>query len=226
MKPSITIAFCDKDHDFVRDLKEKMSESGFTVIQVDDKETLLSVIKEKKIKLALINLQQNDSDGIMICQEVRNDAEIEQPFIIVYSDKNEDFVQITAFNSGADDFIIKPIKPIILVARIKALMRRSTFKTKNEGQTIYKNNFIIDKEQFKVIKNNKSISLTKKEFELINLFYSTPNKVFTREEIATKLWNDVSVAQARTIDIHVRNIRKRLGKESIKTLKGIGYCVP
>lgn len=193
---------------------------------VNDKNALFRQLKENKIAAVLMDLNQSESDAIVTCQEIRSKSGIEQPYIIIYTDKNEDFVQITAFNSGADDFLIKPLKAFILAARIKAMLRRNANAEKKIHKKAFKYNIFIDHDRYKVVKNNKSISLTRKEFDLINLLYSTPNKVFSREEIALHLWNNEQVAKQRTIDIHVRNIRKRVGQEVIKTLKGIGYCAP
>jgi two-component system alkaline phosphatase synthesis response regulator PhoP len=223
MTKSSSILICDKDVYELITLKEQLGELGFNVITAVSKKELFDFLGRYKVEVLLMDLNLDDSDAIVLCQEIRSKKEIQQPYIIIYSDKNEDYIQITSFNSGADDFLIKPLKPIIISARIKAMLRRSQ-KAATE-QVMPRKGVIIDKESYKIIKNNEVLALPRKEFEMLNLLFSNPNKVFSRNEIATEIWKDESVAKQRTIDIHIRNIRKLLGYEVIKTVKGIGYCI-
>ncbi|MCD6069193.1 MAG: phoP 2 [Bacteroidetes bacterium] len=220
---SSSILICDKDVYELITLKDQLGELGFNVITAVSKKELFEFLGRYKIEVLLMDLNLDDSDAIVLCQEIRSKKEIQQPYIIIYSDKNEDYIQITSFNSGADDFLIKPLKPIIISARIKAMLRRSQ-KAAAENMMPRKG-IIIDKESYKIIKNNEMLALPRKEFEMLNLLFSNPNKVFSRTEIASEVWKDESVAKQRTIDIHIRNIRKLLGYEVIKTVKGIGYCI-
>jgi two-component system alkaline phosphatase synthesis response regulator PhoP len=220
---SSSILICDKDVYELITLKDQLGELGFNVITAVSKKELFEFLGRYKIEVLLMDLNLDDSDAIVLCQEIRSKKEIQQPYIIIYSDKNEDYIQITSFNSGADDFLIKPLKPIIISARIKAMLRRSQ-KAAAENMMPRKG-IIIDKESYKIIKNNEVLALPRKEFEMLNLLFSNPNKVFSRTEIASEVWKDESVAKQRTIDIHIRNIRKLLGYEVIKTVKGIGYCI-
>jgi two-component system alkaline phosphatase synthesis response regulator PhoP len=223
MTKSSSILICDKDVYELITLKDQLGELGFNVITAVSKKELFDFLGRYKVEVLLMDLNLDDSDAIVLCQEIRSKKEIQQPYIIIYSDKNEDYIQITSFNSGADDFLIKPLKPIIISARIKAMLRRSQ-KAATE-QVMPRKGVIIDKESYKIIKNNEVLALPRKEFEMLNLLFSNPNKVFSRNEIATEIWKDESVAKQRTIDIHIRNIRKLLGYEIIKTVKGIGYCI-
>jgi two-component system alkaline phosphatase synthesis response regulator PhoP len=216
----------DKESATFNELNNKFSELGMDTLLLQNKSELFTVLEQNNINVLLIHLHQAATDAIVLCQEIRSKSNLRQPFIIIYAEKSEDFVQITAFNSGADDFVVLPLKPFLIAARIKAMLRRQVITKNKIVKLTHKHNITIDYDRFKVVKNNKSISLTRKEFDLINLLYSNPNKVFSREEIAVQLWKDKEVAKQRTIDIHVRNIRKRVGKEAIKTLKGIGYCAP
>lgn len=181
------------------------------------------LLKEKTIQLIIIELDFSDKDAISLTSDIRNQKLNNQPYIIVFSDKNDDYIQITAFNSGADDFIISPIKPILLEAKIATIKKRLVIK---ENDIITKNdqsNFFVDREQYLIITKNGKISLPRKEFEMINIMYQNTNKIFTRQDFANLIWNSPEVANSRTIDIHIRNIRKLLGNDVIKTAKGIGY---
>jgi two-component system alkaline phosphatase synthesis response regulator PhoP len=218
-----TVLLCDRDVYALMAMKEQLTEFGFSVISCTTKKEALAFLERGGIDIVLSELNLEDSDAIVLCQEIRNKKEIHQPYILIHSEKNEDYVQITSFNSGADDFLIKPVKPIILAARFKALLKRQ-LKVKSEKK-YPKKDLIIDLESYKVVKNGKPMSLPRKEFEMLNLLFSNPNKVFTRKEIAIELWKDEEVARQRTIDIHIRNIRKKVGQEVIRTLKGVGYCI-
>lgn len=223
MTNSSSILICDKDVYELIALKDQLSELGYNVITAISKKELFDFLGRYKVDVLLMDLNLDDSDAIVVCQEIRSKKDIQQPYIIIYSDKNEDYIQITSFNSGADDFLAKPLKPVIISARIKAMLRRSQKETIE--QAMPRKGVIIDKESYKIIKNNEVLALPRKEFEMLNLLFSNPNKVFSRTEIASEIWKDESVAKQRTIDIHIRNIRKLLGYEIIKTVKGIGYCI-
>jgi two-component system alkaline phosphatase synthesis response regulator PhoP len=218
-----TIFIFDNDVVDMMSLKEQLSAFDFEVFTVLNKNELMHYVKQYEAGIVLMNLTLEGNDAISLCQEIRGRKDIKQPFIIIYSEKNEDYVQITSFNSGADDYLIKPLKATILAARFKALLRRRIrIQTEKKHS---KKNLVIDIESYKIIKSGVSYSLPRKEFEMLNLLVSNPNKVFTRKEMAIALWNNEEVAKQRTIDIHVRNIRKQIGKEVIKTLKGVGYCI-
>lgn len=223
MASSPSILICDRDVYALVALKEQLIELGFNVITCVSKKEVFDFMNRYKIEVLITDLTLDDSDAIVLCREIRSKKEIQQPYIIIYSDKSEDFIQITSFNSGADDFLIKPIKPVIVAARIKAMLRRNNDII--ALKVMPRKGVIIDKESYRIIKNNESLSLPRKEFEMLNLLFSNPNKVFSRKEIASEIWNDEEVAKQRTIDIHVRNIRKTLGYEIIKTIKGVGYCI-
>ncbi|MDP2388417.1 MAG: response regulator transcription factor [Bacteroidota bacterium] len=223
MASSSSILICDRDVYTLIALKEQLVELGFDVITCVSKKELYDFLNRYKVDVLLMDLTLDDSDAIVLCQEIRTKKEIQQPYIIIYSEKTEDFIQITSFNSGADDFIIKPLKPVIVAARIKAMLRRG--QQAIAAKAMPRKGVIIDKESYRIIKDNVSLSLPRKEFEMLNLLFSNPNKVFSRKEIAEEIWNDENVSKQRTIDIHIRNIRKTLGYEIVKTIKGVGYCI-
>jgi two-component system alkaline phosphatase synthesis response regulator PhoP len=175
--------------------------------------------------LVIVELDYKQKDGITITSDIRNLKDIEQPFIILFSTTQDDYIQITAFNSGADDFIVSPIKPILLEARISTLKKRLSSKKIENSEELRPPNFYVDKEQYLIITPNGKISLPRKEFEMVSLMYQNTHKTFTRQDFAKLIWNSPEVANSRTIDIHIRNIRRSLGNDIIKTTKGVGYTI-
>ena len=161
-----------------------------------------------------------EMDGIEACEEIRKNPKLENTIITFLTARGEDYSQIAGFEAGADDYITKPIKPKVLLSKIKGLLRRNS-----KSRSIEKNNsgIRIDLEKYIVQKENQEISLPKKEFKLLALLMSKPNTVFTREIIFTSVWGDDIVVGDRTIDVHIRKLREKIGEEYIKTVKGVGY---
>jgi len=166
-----------------------------------------------------------EMDGMKTCEQLRNLDELNNPYIVFLTARSEDFSQIAGFDAGADDYITKPIKPKILVSRINALFKRKRNNEIHQTDKVLQisDDFLIDRERYLVVKNKKEITLPKKEFELLLLFASKMDKVFTREEIFSKVWGDDIIVGDRTIDVHIRKIREKIGNDYIKTIKGIGY---
>ncbi len=223
MAKSGLIIICDNDVITLMNLKDSLEPFGFEIIPANNKKELFHFLQHYSTDFVLLNLDLQETDGISTCLEIRQQKDLKQPFIIIYSQKIDDFIQITAFNSGADDYLATPLKPNLVAARLKAMLKRK--KDQQTEKIIPQKGISIDKESFKIFKDGNSYILPKKEFEIIYFLFSNPNKVFTREEIALSVWGKIEVAKQRTIDIHVRNIRKILGDDSIKTLKGIGYSI-
>ena len=163
-----------------------------------------------------------DLDGIETCRVIRETPELKEVLIAFLTARNEDYSQIAGFDAGADDYINKPIKPRVLVSRVKALMRRAGKMTGGD-EVLDINGFMIDREKYLIIKDNRQYNLPKKEFELIALLASKPGKVFTREDILKSVWGDDVVVGDRTIDVHIRKLREKLGDNYIRTIKGVGY---
>jgi len=160
-------------------------------------------------------------DGIEVCKELRKIPSLENVLIAFLTARNEDYSQITGFDSGADDYITKPIKPNVFVSRVKALLRRSA---KNSLSSIIETAGIrIDRDKYLVEKGGKEMVLPKKEFELLHLLISKPGKVFKREEILNSVWGDDVIVGDRTIDVHIRKLREKIGDDYFKTVKGVGY---
>ncbi len=207
--------------DKVWHLKNVFESYGFEVEQIAGRREAMDYLKHKAIDVIVSELNLGETDAVIMCQEIRSNKEIIQPYIIICSDREEDYVQITSLNSGADDFVVQPIKPLLLSMKIKSMLKRR--QRIEESRKRQESDFIIDKESYCVYKNGEGYFFPRKEFEMLDLLFSQPGKVFTRLEIALSLWHNEKVAKQRTIDIHVRNIRKKIGHEVIKTIKGAGY---
>jgi two-component system alkaline phosphatase synthesis response regulator PhoP len=203
---------------------EYLQKHKYHCISCNDKKGFDSLLDASlnAISLVIIDLDVKETDAILACNEVKSRKDTtNHPFVVIVSNKAEEFTQVTALDLGADDYIMKPLKPQLFLKRIEAILSRKLVPSENGHH--HKEGFFIDKERHLIIIDSDSFELPKKEFELLNLFYSVPNKIFSREEIAVVLWNEEKIARQRTIDVHIRNIRKVLGHDLIKTVKGFGY---
>lgn len=172
-------------------------------------------------QIIIMDLELDNTDAITVIKEIKSHTLNPQPFIIVCSGKADDFIQISALNSGADEFIDLPVNHLIFESKLKAIIKR----VKNGVEIKDRTGFFIDHEQYKVFIGNEAHSLPRLEFKLLNLLFSQPNKIFSKDEIASQIWNNKDISAKRTIDIHIRNIRKELGEDIIKTYRGLGYCL-
>lgn len=225
MAQSFHIVICSNTESSVKKTMDYLEEKKYHVTFAKTEDELYNYLKQNNVQLVIIELDFKYKDGITLTSDIRNLKDIEQPYIILFSNKQDDYIQITAFNSGADDFITSPIKPILLEARISTLKKRLANRTVHVLEENKHPDFFVDKEQYLIIVKNEKISLPRKEFEMVNLMYQNIHKIFTRQDFAKLIWNSPEVANSRTIDIHIRNIRKTLGNEIIKTTKGIGYSI-
>lgn len=219
------IVFVSNAESSVKKTTEYLQEKTHKVTLVKSEDELHHALQNDEVNLVIVELDYKQKDGITITSDIRALKDIEQPFIILFSNKQDDYIQITAFNAGADDFIISPIKPILLDARISTLKKRLANRAPEITQEQLHPNFFVDKEQYLIITPAGKISLPRKEFEMVNLMYQNIHKTFTRQDFAKLIWNSPEVANSRTIDIHIRNIRRSLGNDIIKTTKGIGYTI-
>lgn len=226
MNKSFNIVFCADEESRVSKTMDYLIEKSYKVFFALTESDLLRIIHNNNINLVILELDLFKKDAITITTEIRNTKLIAQPFIFILSNKSDDYIQITAFNSGADDFIITPIKPIVLEPRLAILKKRLASKEiKNNTPLKFDKKIYVDKEQYAIITQNGKIALPRKEFEMVSLMYHNNNKIFTRQDFAKLIWNSVDVAKSRTIDIHIRNIRRILGNDIIKTTKGVGYTI-
>ncbi len=221
------ILLVDDDSDILEFLSYNLKKEGYLLSIAKNGIEAVDKVKQDKPDLILMDVMMPQMDGIEACEEIRKNDENKDIIIAFLSARGEDFSQIAGFEAGADDYITKPIKPKILVSKIKSLLRRKGNKSINKNSDSKlkqsKENIIIDKQRYVIIKENKEITLPKKEFELLSLLASNPNKVFLRDEIFSKIWGDSIIVGDRTIDVHIRKIRQKLGNEIIKTVKGVGY---
>ena len=168
--------------------------------------------------LVIMDLVSEGTEGIEVCREIRNQTRLRHILIAVYTSITEDYKQIDCLDAGADDFILKPCRSTVFLHRIGALMRRASSYSLSRS-----NDLVIDPERYTVKKENREISLTRMEFNLIALLYSSPGKVFTRDEIYKNVWGGIMEDSNRTIDVHIRKLREKIGDEQILTIKGVGY---
>ena len=221
-KNTAKILVVDDDPEIVEILKYNLSNSGFEVKVAFN--GVQAVKKSKKFRpdIILLDVMMPEMNGIEACKEIRNIDPLKKTQIIFLSARGEDYTQIAAFEAGADDYINKPIKPKILIKKITNIAKRLD-STQNGGATLKVADLKINREEYLVRKNKTEIILPRKEFELLFLLASRPGKVFSRDEIMNKVWGSQVVVGDRTIDVHVRKLREKLGDNYIKTTKGVGY---
>lgn len=220
---NLRILLVDDEPDVLDFLTFNLQKEGYEVFTASNGREAVQMTKKVAPNLILLDVMMPDMDGIEACKEIRALPEGKNALVVFLTARTEDYSQIAGLDAGADDYVSKPIKPRVLISRIKALLRR---RFQSETDTaIYDvgGGIKINKENYSVTVDNKDVSLPKKEFELLNLLASKPGKVFTREDILHKIWGEDVVVGDRTIDVHIRKLRQKLGEEVIKTLKGIGY---
>lgn len=219
------ILVVDDEPDIVEFLSYNLKKEGFQVDTASNGRLAIEKTQSFKPHLILLDVMMPDMDGIETCEELRNQPATKNTLIAFLTARSEDYSQIAGFDAGGDDYITKPIKPKVLISRIKALLKRSGghFEESTESDIVPSEGIYIDKERYVVYLNGRELSLPKKEFELLALLYSKPQKVFTRDEIYQAVWGDDIVVGDRTIDVHIRKLREKLGDEYIKTVKGVGY---
>lgn len=216
------ILVVDDDPDILEILSYNLKKEGFNVLTATNGEDALRVARLEKPNLIVLDVMMPGIDGMETCEKMRNTPELSNVIIAFLTARSEDYSQIAGLEVGADDYISKPIKPKVFLSRIKALLRRVS-RDENQQKSYVFGDLKIDVEKYEVLKSNKKISLPRKEFELLSLLASKPNKVFTREEILDMVWGSDVVVGGRTIDVHVRKLREKLGDDIISTIKGVGY---
>ena len=215
------ILLVDDEEDILEFLGYNLKKEGFQVFTASNGLSAIKKAKKELPHLIVMDVMMPEMDGITAVEEIRKIPSLDDTLIIFLTARAEDYSQIAGFEAGADDYVTKPIKTKVLISRMVALLRRSLKKSSNKAIEI--NDLIIDQEKYVVLKDGKEINLPKKEFKLLKLLASSPNKVFTRDEIFHKVWGDDVIVGDRTIDVHVRKIREKIGLENIKTIKGVGY---
>lgn len=217
------ILLADDEPDILEFIGYNLKKEGFEIYTANNGINAIKMAAKVLPHLIIMDVMMPGMDGFEACREIKKLPALTDTLIIFLTARSEDYSQISGFDSGADDYVTKPIQPRVLVSRIKALLRRHrTFNSINKAQ-IKLPNIIIDNDRYMVIINNKELSLPKKEFELLHLLASCPNKIFSRNEIFRHIWGSDVVVGDRTIDVHVRKIREKIGLKRITTIKGVGY---
>jgi two-component system, OmpR family, alkaline phosphatase synthesis response regulator PhoP len=216
------ILVVDDDPDIVELLQYNLAREGYDVAQAENGKKAIEVAHAFKPDVILMDVMMPVLDGIAACRQLREEQDFRQTHIIFLTARSEEFSEVAAFDAGADDFITKPIKPRALLSRLAAYARRDAQQEEQE-QVIEIGGLRIDRTSFAVYKGEEKITLPKKEFELLAFLAATPNKVFTREELLNNVWGSDVYVIARTVDVHIRKVREKIGDDQIRTIKGVGY---
>lgn len=217
------ILIVDDEPDIIEFLRYNLRKEGFAVVSANDGRQAIAVAEQEKPDMIILDIMMPELDGVETCRILRSTKEFAATPIAFLTARDEDFSQITALDVGGDDYITKPIKPRVLLSRIGALLRRASVLNEEEGDTIKLHDLVIDKQKVLVYRGAETLEFTRREFEILWLLASKPGRVFTREEIFDKIWGNDVIVGNRTIDVHIRKLRERLGENYIKTMKGIGY---
>jgi two-component system alkaline phosphatase synthesis response regulator PhoP len=222
-KPEIKILCVDDEPDILEILKYNLSNEGYQISTAKDGKIAVKKAKETHPNLIIMDIMMPNMDGIEACEILRSDETFNDTLIMFLTARGEDYSYVAAYEAGADDYVTKPVKPKILLSKVKGLLRRSKKYSEKEVDEIEFGDLKINRDKYKVYTSDKSISLPRKEFELLNLLASKPDKVFKREKIMEKVWGEKVVVGDRTIDVHIRKLRKKIGDKYFKTVKGVGY---
>jgi two-component system, OmpR family, alkaline phosphatase synthesis response regulator PhoP len=221
------ILLVDDEIDILEFISYNLEKEGYKVYTAQNGADAIKLAEKKEPHLIILDVMMPEMDGIAACEEIRKIPALNDTLIAFLTARGEDYSQIAGFEAGADDYITKPVRPKVLVSRVKALLKRTgesgpvSFTPDSTIMTI--GNLVIDKERYLIRIGDEEMVLPRKEFELLSLLVSKPGKVFTREEIYSSVWGENVVVGDRTIDVHIRKLREKIGNTHIKTLKGIGY---
>ena len=219
----VSVLLVDDEQDILEIVGYNLSLEGYQVFTAKNGVEAVSKAKKKQPHLVILDVMMPEMDGIEACEIMRNTPGLENTIITFLTARGEDYSQLAGFEAGADDYIQKPIKPKVLVSKVKALLRRSKEQQSDDSDIHKVGNLVINREEYKVINNGKEMVLPRKEFELLALLTSKPDKVFKREVILEKVWGNEVVVGGRTIDVHIRKLREKIGDYHFKTVKGVGY---
>jgi two-component system alkaline phosphatase synthesis response regulator PhoP len=221
-KKDIKILLVDDEQDILEIVGYNLSQEGYQITTASNGKEAVSMAKKHLPNLIIMDVMMPEMDGMEACEIIRKIPELENVIITFLTARSEDYSQVAGFEVGADDYITKPIKPKLLVSKVKALLRRLK-ESEATSDTINIGNIEINREEYKIVQGGKEIILPRKEFELFYLLASKPGKVFKREEILDRVWGNEVVVGGRTIDVHIRKLREKIGDELFKTIKGVGY---
>ncbi|MEP1490542.1 MAG: response regulator transcription factor [Algibacter sp.] len=219
-KKDIKILLVDDEPDILEIVGYNLRNAGYQVITAENGFEAVKKAKKELPQLIILDVMMPEMDGIEACELIRKNSDLKDVVITFLTARGEDYSQVAGFDAGADDYITKPIKPKVLISKVKALLRR--FK-EEENDTVKIGNLVINRDEYKIVLKGVEIVLPRKEFELLSLLASKPGKVFKRDEILDKVWGNEVVVGGRTIDVHIRKLREKIGDKSFKTVKGVGY---
>tara|TARA_R110002012_G_scaffold312248_1_gene522648 strand:+ start:218579 stop:219262 length:684 start_codon:yes stop_codon:yes gene_type:complete len=221
-KREIKILLVDDEPDILEIVGYNLSSEGYEIFTAENGLKAVKLAKKIKPHLIIMDVMMPEMDGIEACELLRKEPDLSETVITFLTARGEDYSQVAGFDAGADDYITKPIKPKVLISKVKSLLRR--FKEDVSSESIVKiGNLVINRDEYKIILNGEELILPRKEFELLSLLASKPGKVFKREEILDKVWGNEVIVGGRTIDVHIRKLREKIGDDSFKTVKGVGY---
>lgn len=221
------ILIADDDISILELLEYNLKREGYVIFTAKDGEEAIRVAKEEIPDLIILDIMMPKLDGVEVCEKLRADSTFQNTLIVFLTARTEDFTQIACYENGGDDYIVKPIKPKVLASRLKAILKRkisSEYGSSKSDEFTF-GEISINIERFEVKKNGEALALAKKEFELLLLLASKPGKLFTRDEIFNKVWGVDTAIGDRTIDVHIRKLREKIGDSYIKTVKGLGYKI-
>lgn len=216
----VKVLIVDDEEDIRELLSYNLKKEGYEVFAAENGEIGLQLMREHKPDLIILDVMMPGMDGIEVCEAIRNTLGFQQTLICFLTARNEDYSQIAGLDAGADDYVAKPVRPKVLISRINALLRRRGMIQQDATES---RDLVINREKYIVEKNGEVIQLPRKEFELLALLASRPDHVFERDIILDKVWGSDIVVGDRTIDVHIRKLREKIGDQYIKTIKGIGY---
>jgi two-component system, OmpR family, alkaline phosphatase synthesis response regulator PhoP len=221
MSSNVTILVVDDEQDILEFVGYNLRNEGYNVITSNNGLNAIEMAEKHNPDLVILDVMMPEMDGIVTCEKIRTIPALKDTLITFLTARSEDYSQIAGFEAGADDYITKPIRPKVLLSRVKALLRRRNGVENTDNIEV--GDLLISKEKHQVIYKGNEVSFAKKEFRLLELLVSKPGKVFTREEILDKVWGSDLIVGDRTIDVHIRKLREKLTPTYIKTVKGIGY---
>lgn len=217
----IKILLVDDEPDVLEFMSYSLKKEGYSVFTASNGKDAIKIAKQIDPRLIVLDVMMPEMDGMETCREFRSLEQFKNTIILFLTARDEDYSQIAGFEVGADDYVTKPVKPRVFLSRLQALLRRG--ETDNKKSSIKVGNIELDEEKYMVYKNEEEISLPRKEFQLLQLLMSKPGRVFTRDEIMNKVWGTETIVGDRTIDVHIRKLREKIGDDYFKTIKGVGY---
>ena len=222
-KKDIKILLVDDEPDILEIVGYNLAQEGYQIVTAENGREAIAKAKKEHPQLIIMDVMMPEMDGMEATEAIRKMPELKDVIITFLTARSEDYSQVAGFDAGADDYITKPIKPKLLVSKVKALLRRLKDEDGKNSETLNVGGIEINREEYKIIKDETEIVLPRKEFELFYLLASKPGKVFKRDEILDKVWGNEVIVGGRTIDVHIRKLREKIGDDFFKTIKGVGY---